>query len=188
MEPEKHIENQEKPVAQPPPGVGPPGDNRDRRGGRRSGFRRGGRGGRGGGDRGERGQQDVRGPRNEEPRRSDDQRRTEEPRREDASHRQPSGSIGRAIEHAEHIRLELERVLEEVQEILQTLDQAEREKTASEAEIEKLRDSLRHLHREPAYSRYPRNDLPPKPSGPVESVEAPPGHPPEESQTTEEDD
>jgi hypothetical protein len=46
---------------------------------------------------------------------------------------------------------------------MRILDQAEREKIASEDEIEKLRDALHGLHREERYPRYPRNNPPPRP-------------------------
>lgn|GEM_PF-4140211 len=52
------------------------------------------------------------------------------------------------------MRAELRRVLDEIQEILRTLDQAEREKTATEDEIEMLRESLRGLRHEPSYGRH----------------------------------
>jgi uncharacterized protein (DUF3084 family) len=60
------------------------------------------------------------------------------------------------MQQVEHIRAELKRVLEEIYQVLQTLEQVEREKTASEEEIETLRESLRLLHREHGPGRNPR--------------------------------
>jgi hypothetical protein len=57
--------------------------------------------------------------------------------------------------------MDLKKVLDDIQEVLQILDQAEREKNGTEDEIEQLRDSLRTLQREPSHSR-PRN-FPPRP-------------------------
>jgi len=99
--------------------------------------------------------------------------------------RQPSGTIGRALEQVDHIRLELSKVLEEMEEVLQTLDQVEREKNASEAEIEKLRDALRSLHRGPSFPRNPRNDPPIRATAQAEThetdvPEAEPPPPPDE--------
>ena len=132
-----------------------------RHGGRRSRFRRGGRGGRGRGGRGSevRGGGGGGGPEREHEHRGEGHEAPvraesgpEQPRLEE---RKSSSSIRRAIEQVLHVRTELRRVLEEIQVILRVLDQAEREKTASEDEIEMLRESLRGLHREPpVYQRH----------------------------------
>ena len=47
----------------------------------------------------------------------------------------------------DQIKEALERVLDEVNDVLRLLDQIEREHSASETEIESLRQSLRSLHR-----------------------------------------
>jgi hypothetical protein len=174
----------DKPVAARPPGSGPR-DNRRGRGGRgRSRFKRDNRGD--GGDRGNR-----EGDRERGDREGDREDRGQQPRppvreRVEVPFRQPSGTIARALEQVDNIRMELSKVLEEMEEVLQTLDQVEREKNASEAEIEKLRDALRSLHRVPSYPRNPRNEPPYRgsamTSGPPETdapeTESPP--PPEE--------
>ncbi len=124
---------------------------RRHRGGRRGRFRRGGRGG----------------GRDNRPERTD---RVEGENRGDQAApaaeegRKPvSSSIRKAIDQVLHVRAELRRVLDEIQEILRTLEQAEREKTASEDEIEMLRESLRGLHREPGYPRH-RGSAAPRPA------------------------
>jgi hypothetical protein len=67
-----------------------------------------------------------------------------------------TGSVREAIRHVEHIRGDLRRVLDEINEVIRVLEQAEREKTASEGEIEQLRESLRHLQHDRGHGRYPR--------------------------------
>ena len=59
----------------------------------------------------------------------------------------PEGGIQQAISHARHIQTELEGVLEELNEILRILDQAEKEKHASDEEIDTLRETLERLRR-----------------------------------------
>ncbi len=77
--------------------------------------------------------------------------------------RKAEGSIQKAMEQTEHIRLELKKALDDLHEVLRTLEQVEREKTASEEEIELLRESLRLLQRDHGHPRQPRNS-PPRPS------------------------
>ena len=86
--------------------------------------------------------------------------RGEAPRAETPS--RPPGNIRAAIEHAEQIQGELERVLEDINEILRILELSEREKNASEDEIEHLRESLRRLQCYRGPSRPPR-DYPERP-------------------------
>ncbi|HZQ48269.1 MAG TPA: hypothetical protein VFC07_14730 [Verrucomicrobiae bacterium] len=88
-----------------------------------------------------------------------------------------SGSIRKAIEQVDHIRSELKKVLEEMHEVLRTLEQVEREKTASEEEIELLRESLRLLHRDPGHPRHLRSS-PPRPAPTIDH--APPEEEPEQ--------
>jgi hypothetical protein len=83
-----------------------------------------------------------------------------------------SSSIRKAIDQVLYIRTELRKALDEIQEVIRTLDQAEREKTATEDEIEKLREALRGLHREPMQSRY-RSGPSPRPPAPASSNPAP---------------
>lgn len=61
------------------------------------------------------------------------------------------------MHHVEHIRAELRRVLDEMQEVIRILERAEREKTASEEEIEQLRESLRNLQHERGHGRHSRS-------------------------------
>jgi len=82
----------------------------------------------------------------------------------------PAGSIGQAMEQVEQIRVDLKSVLEDMDEVLNTLEQIEREKTASEDEIDQLRDQLASLHRGSNQPRFPRNNPPPRPPSPVEPV------------------
>ncbi len=74
-----------------------------------------------------------------------------------------SSSIHDAVRQVERIRAELNRVLEDMNHVLQILDQAERENAATDQELEKLRDSLHLLHRGSGPARFPRrSDLPPR--------------------------
>jgi hypothetical protein len=211
MDSEPKIENQEKPASEAPvaerpasapapangPANGPANDNRRRRGrggrGRFSRGRSGERNDRGGERTGERNDRD-RGDRERSER--SDQPRNDAPRSggEPQQHRQPAGSIGRAMEQVEQIRSDLKKTLEDLEEVLSLLDQIERDKNASEDEIEALKDSLASLHRGPSYPRSPRSMLPslqskpspqpqpqPHPVEPVEHVDtiAPETTPPE---------
>ncbi len=159
MDPEQHNVIQEKPAdekaASPEPRQGP---NPHRHGPRRSRFKRDNRGGRG-----------DRGP------------RPEQSRPTEAEQRKPSGSIRKAIDQVELIRSELKKALDDIHEVLRTLEQVEREKTASEEEIEMLRESLSLLHRDHGQPRQSRN-APPRPSSPV------PDHASPEAETDQEPD
>ena len=156
MNPEEQVAGHEKPAPEKAAVSGPP-PSRPRQGSRRPPFRRGNRGSRGGGG-------------NSGP--GVTQSRPAEP----AAHDRSSASIHQAIDQVLQIRDELKKALDDIHEVLQTLDQVEREKTASEHEIEKLRDSLRMLHREPSYPRSqrppPSRSSPPPPPTPSESEES----------------
>lgn len=82
----------------------------------------------------------------------------------------PLGTVRDAIEQVAQIQADLEKVLDDFNEIIRTLDQAEREKTASEREIEVLRESLRRLRgdrgdrADRSYSRPPRDYSAERPS------------------------
>jgi uncharacterized protein YPO0396 len=67
-----------------------------------------------------------------------------------------------AMQHVEHIRTELRKILDEMNEVIRILDQVDREKSAPEEEIEQLRESLRQLQRD--QGRYPRNPVPQRPA------------------------
>jgi len=62
--------------------------------------------------------------------------------------RQPASpaAVQQAIEEVSHIIETLRGALEDMEEVLETLELAERQKTADEQEIETLRRGLRHLH------------------------------------------
>jgi hypothetical protein len=66
--------------------------------------------------------------------------------------------------------------MEELDEVVRILELAEREKTASEGEVDQLRESLRHLHRDQGQPRYPRNPPPPRPA-PVQEAAPPEDEP-----------
>ena len=63
--------------------------------------------------------------------------------------RQPASpaAVQQAIEEVNHIIETLQQTLGDMEEVLETLELAERQKTADEQEIESLRRSLRQLHR-----------------------------------------
>jgi hypothetical protein len=133
MNPDEQPEGQPEPAGEKPAspaaaeGQRRPDPRRPRfRGGR--GGRGGGRGGRGGGGRDSR---------------PDDRGDQAPPREAGGAH--PPGDIRTAIEQVEQVQSELEKVLEDINEILRTLEQADREKTGSEREIEMLRESLSRL-------------------------------------------
>lgn len=150
MDQEQHNATQEKPAdekaASPEPRQG---QNPHRHGPRRPRFKRDNRGGRG-----------DRGP------------RTEQPRPAEAEHRKASGSIRKAIDQVDLIRSELKKALDDIHEVLRTLEQVEREKSASEDEIEQLRESLSLLHRDHGHPRQQRNP-PPRPPASVPDQASP---------------
>jgi hypothetical protein len=150
MNPDEQPEGQPEPAGEKPaPPASAQGPRRpDTRRPRFRGGRRGGRGGRGGGGRDSR--PDERG--DQSPPR---ERETEEGR--------TPGDLRIAIEQVEEVQSDLEKVLEDINEILRTLVQADREKTASEREIEMLRESLRRLRGDRGGYRQPRNP-PPEPA------------------------
>jgi|SRR5579859_3408304 len=135
-------EKQEQPAVEKPDSAVPAGQSRGRYGRRRPRHRDGDRGR----DRHERGGE-SRG----------DQHRPAGETRPGSAH---GTTIRSAMQQVEHVRAELKRVLEEIYQVLQTLEQVEREKTASEEEIEMLRESLRLLHREHGQGRNPRGSKP----------------------------
>ena len=59
----------------------------------------------------------------------------------------PPPAIADAIAEVTHIINDLKRVLDEMEEVLETLELAEVQKNADEREIESLRQALRHLDR-----------------------------------------
>jgi predicted RNase H-like nuclease (RuvC/YqgF family) len=67
-------------------------------------------------------------------------------------------AVQEAIEEVNHIIETLRGTLNDMEDVLETLELAERQKTADEQEIETLRRGLRHLYRPP--ERGPR---PPRP-------------------------
>jgi hypothetical protein len=143
MNPDQEMENRERPAEEKPAAAGP-GQNSRRRGPRRPRFRRGPR------DGGRDGRSEGREP----------VRPAEAPRSP-----KPPGTIREVIQQVEHIRVELNNVLEDIEEVIRSLDQVEREHAASEEEIDQLRESLRNLQRDPGQGRYARG---PRPSAPRE--------------------
>jgi hypothetical protein len=151
----EETENQAKPVeaAAPAQAQAPnpaQGEDRRRPGSRRPRFRRDGRG-----DRGDRGNRGGGGEQRDHGDRGGPQQRPAE------TQKRSSPSIRKAIQQVDQIRVELKRILDEMNEVIRTLDQIEREKSATEEEIDMLRESLRLLHREP--SSYPRPQRGPEP-------------------------
>jgi prefoldin subunit 5 len=65
-------------------------------------------------------------------------------------------AIQQAIEEVNQIIDTLRRTLDDMEEVLETLELAERQKTADEQEIETLRRSLRHLHRPKEGGQHPQ--------------------------------
>ncbi len=64
-------------------------------------------------------------------------------------------AVRQAIEEVTHIIETLRRTLDDMDEVLETLELAERQKTADEQEIETLRRGLRQLHRPRESSQHP---------------------------------
>ncbi len=86
------------------------------------------------------------------------------------------------MDQVEGIRLELKKILDEINEVLKVLDQVEREKTASEEEIGSLRESLRLLHSDQSRPRHFRDSPPIRRSPPPEQgVSTPEAEAPTES-------
>jgi hypothetical protein len=64
-------------------------------------------------------------------------------------------AVQEAIEDVNHIIETLRGTLNDMEEVLETLELAERQKTADEQEIETLRRGLRQLHRPPERGPHP---------------------------------
>jgi hypothetical protein len=178
MNPDQPTETHSEPPAEKPAAT-PQSDNRRRhsRGGRGR-FKRDGRG-----PRGERAERDPR----REPQRVDDGHAQGHSHAPAHHHTKPAGSIGRALDQVDHIRSELQKVLEEIEEVMQTLEQAEREKTATEEEIEILGEQLRRLQRDTGHSRTPRFTPAPRPASPPPPKAAEDPEPSEPEPPAEED-
>ena len=160
MNPETETESQERPTSEQPATPSGQGDQpRRHRGGRGRGrFRRGGRGRGNRDDRDRDGQRGEQQPQHAESRGTADAHH-QEPGHGHESHKGPA-TIAHAIQQIENIRGELQKVLDDIQETLETLEQVEREKTASDEEIEMLRESLHLLQREPGRGRPSRGNPP----------------------------
>src|SRR5581483_48689 len=135
MNQDENLENQgdrpEEPAASPAPGENPGASQEPRRHDPRRGrFRRGGRGRRGRGGTGG----GAREPRAERPAdRPPDSDAPLPPAEERAERPQKSpGTVRDLIDDVFHIQADLEKALDDLNEVLRTLEQAEREKTASE--------------------------------------------------------
>ncbi len=147
MNPDEQPEGQPEPAGEKPaaPAASEGQRRSDPRRPRFRGGRRGGRGGRGGGGR--------------EPR-PDDRGDQSPPRERESSEARQPGDLRTAIEQVEEVQADLEKVLEDINEILRTLVQADREKTASEREIDMLRESVRRLRGDRGGYRQPRSPSP----------------------------
>jgi predicted RNase H-like nuclease (RuvC/YqgF family) len=64
-------------------------------------------------------------------------------------------AVSQAIEEVNHIIETLRATLDDMEAVLETLELAERQKTADEQEIETLRRGLRQLHRPREHGEYP---------------------------------
>jgi predicted RNase H-like nuclease (RuvC/YqgF family) len=64
-------------------------------------------------------------------------------------------AVHEAIEAVNHIIETLRATLDDMEEVLETLELAERQKNADEQEIETLRRSLRQLHRPRESGQHP---------------------------------
>jgi hypothetical protein len=147
MNPDEQPDSQPEPAGEKPAAPAPSEGQRrpDPRRPRFRGGRRGGRGGRGGGGRESR---------------PDDRGDSSPPRERESGEARPTGDLRTAIEQVEEVQSDLEKVLEDINEILRTLVQADREKTGSEREIEMLRESLRRLRGDRGGYRQPRSSSP----------------------------
>ena len=147
MNPDEQPEGQPEPAGEKPaaPAASEGQRRSDSRRPRFRGGRRGGRGGRGGGGRDSR---------------PDDRGDSAPPRERESGEARPAGDLRAAIEQVEEVQSDLEKVLEDINEILRTLVQADREKTGSEREIEMLRESLRRLRGDRGGYRQPRSPSP----------------------------
>jgi hypothetical protein len=67
----------------------------------------------------------------------------------------PSFAIGQAIEEVTQIVESLKQTLDQMEEVLETVELAERQKLADEQEIESLRRALRRIHQPQSGQREP---------------------------------
>jgi len=65
-------------------------------------------------------------------------------------------AVQEAIEEVNHIIENLRATLDDMEEVLETLELAERQKNADEQEIENLRRGLRQLHRPRETGEHPQ--------------------------------
>jgi len=72
----------------------------------------------------------------------------------------PASAIGRAVEEVTQIVETLKRTLDQMEEVLELVELAERQKLADEREIDSLRRALQRIHRPRAEQpeRQPHND------------------------------
>lgn len=68
----------------------------------------------------------------------------------------PASAIGRATEEVTQIVETLRQTLDQMEEVLELVEVAERQKVADEREIESLRRAMRRIHQ-------PRGDRPERP-------------------------
>jgi predicted RNase H-like nuclease (RuvC/YqgF family) len=72
---------------------------------------------------------------------------TEQRQEPEATHEHKTPAITDAIEQVNRVIEELKHSLDEMEEVLETLELAERQKIDDEREIQNLQRALRHLHR-----------------------------------------
>jgi hypothetical protein len=95
-----------------------------------------------------------------------------------------TSAVSQAVAHATEIAESLKQMIDQLDEVLELVEVAERQKLADEREIDELRRALRRIQpprrepsppprREPLPSRPPRRDEP-RPAQPVQAHEEPP--------------
>jgi hypothetical protein len=89
-----------------------------------------------------------------------------------ATSEQISSAVGEAIEEVYRITEVLKRVLEDLDELLETLELAERQKLEDDRELDSLRRALRLLTPRPQQQQSPRHEQP-APRGPQRHPERP---------------
>jgi hypothetical protein len=169
MNPDEQSEGRPEGAEDKPAPSVPSNEGQRRPEGGRPRFRGGrgrGRGGRGGG----------RAPRPDD--------RAERPAPKESGEPHAPASVRTAIEELEEVQSDLEKVLEDINEILRVLEQADRDRSASEREIAVLRDTLRRLRgdRGGGGQRQPRNPPPEPPTHASDEATMPD---PEESEDDE---
>ena len=98
-----------------------------------------------------------------------------------------ASAISQAVSHATEIAESLKHMIDQLDEVLELVEIAERQKLADEREIDELRRTLRRIQpprREPSFPRPPRREAPPR--APREPGPRPEGSPPPEPEEPQE--